>query len=552
MADFPTEAKYMRVKNYNDKVLARHTTRISPFNGARFGPGSIDRILFNVPSETGMEIDMDTLMLHFNADISFTGNDAGNTSYDIAFNNSIESVIQTLRIRKGTSFLLEDITRYNYVESLFMNYLSKDFNDCVGKACLGIGPYYSRVIRATAANNAVYNTNVAGANNKTRNYCVPFRLSGISNYSGLISTSLIDSVCAFQIEVELAPAADAITINNVATGAPAAVASYELTNCYITYDVVRMAPEYHQQLQASIQRGIPLQIPYKTWRTSMYNLPVNGSMHTFNINDTVKSLNAIFIGFFRQREQSKFMVAGKDRKHKPSTLKSAQLQLGSFYYPLQPMDTTLEASQAFLELQKALGLAHVRSEQTGPFAFDGGIYSKPGLNQLSNLQSGFKVEVPAADGNGIAAAVHKGPSLVYNEFGVAINDSIFGNAQRAANAAAIDIFMNVNESHDAVVATTTANVSSTGPNRFERFYSSALQGPCTEFMIGFNLRKVLDAVEGEIVGTDIQSSGSGLMTLRLEMTGDLPASEGPYNIVIASLYDAVLEIQSNQQTFRVE
>jgi hypothetical protein len=428
-----------------------------------------------------------------------------------------------------------------------MNYLSQDFNACVGKACLGIGPYNSRVIRTTSvADGAVYNTNVQGENNRTRNYCVPFRLSGISNYSGLISTSLIDSVCAFQFEIELAPAADAMTVNRTDNGNPVAVASYTLSNCYITYDVVRMAPEYHQQLQASIQRGIPLQIPYKTWRTSMYNLPVNGSMHTFNINDTVKSLNAIFVGFFRQREQSKLMVAGKDRKHKPSTLKSAQLQLGSFYYPLQPMDTTLEASQAFLELQKALGLAYVRSEQTGPFSFDGGLYSKPGLNQLSNIQVGYSVNNGA---NEVAANTNVAPAVVFNEFGIALNQNVIGNAAKAANSAANTSYIRVNEAHDAIDAD---NLSVRVPTSVQQFYSGALQGPCTEFLIGFNLRKVLDAVEGEIVGTDIQSSGSGLMTLRLEMTGDLPATEGPYNIVIASLYDAVLEIQSNQQTFRVE
>lgn len=536
MTDFPTEAKYMRVKNYNDKVLARHTTRISPFNGAKFGPSQVDRLLFNIPSETGMEIDMDTLMFHFNAKIqvSTTG------TYDVAFCNSMESVIQSLRIRKGTSFLLEDIQRYNYLDSMFMNYMSDDYNKCVGSAVMGIQPYQNR-----------YSTIVSGAGDQlaestARNYCIPFRLSGISNYSGLISTSLIDSVCAFQFEIELAPARDAIQVNNTTTGAAPATASYELNECYITYDIVRMAPEYHQQLQASIQRGIPLQIPYKTWRTSLYNLPVTGTMHTFNINDTVKSLNSIFIGFFKQGEQGYTSIPGKDRKHKPPQLKTIQLQLGSFYYPLQPMDCQLESAQSFLELQKALGLTYVRSEYTGPFGFEGRYYTKNGINQVTDLGTGVSYAVPEI-ANNTAADVNKGGlTVLKSDTGIALNDGgIVGNIANATGAAIPAA--NGSVTWNAGTFTKSANVSATS---IQRFYQQCCQGPHTEYLIGFNLRKVLDAVEGEIVGTDIQSSGSGLMTLRIELNN--AEATGPYNIVIASLYDAVLEIQSNQQTFRVE
>ena len=455
MADFPTEAKYMRVKNYNDKVLARHTTRISPFNGSTFGPTSIDRILFNIPSETGMEIDMDTLMLHFSARIKVSA-PAG--TYDAAFCNSIESVIGNLRIRKGSSFLLEDIQRYGYLESMFMNYLSKDYNECVGQAVLGIGPYYTRMqsVVASAAADAGFTT--------SRKYCVPFRLSGISNYSGLISTSMIDSVSAFQIEIELAPANDACQINLQTTGAPPTTATYEISSCYLTYDVVRMAPEYHQQLQSSIQRGIPLQIPYKTWRTSMYSLPAGQqTLHVFNINDTVKSLNSVFIAFFKQREQSTFMVPGKDRKHKPPTLVDAQLQLGSFYYPLQPMDCEGNAPQAFLELQKALGLTHVRSEYTGPFGFDGRNFVGNHLNQLQNLETGVVCTVPAqtpgaAGGAAAPAVTVNAPVVQFSDNGSAVNGFVITGSKPQVNAGgnannAITGSVVVNANHSAITVT---------------------------------------------------------------------------------------------------
>ena len=521
MADFPTEAKYMRVKNYNDKVLARHTTRISPFNGSEFGPAKIDRILYNIPSETGMEIDMDTLMFHFDA-IPVVGAGAAGT-HDYYFNNSIESVIQTLRIRKGTSFLLEDIQRYNYLDSMFMNYVADDFNKTVGKACMGIGSAYDRI------RNHRETDSLTSALAK-RNYSIPLRLSGISNYSGLISTSLIDSVCAFQIEIELAPANQCMQAYASAlaaaagSGVPDATATYILSNCYMTYDVVRMAPEYHQQLQASIQRGIPLQIPYKTWRTSLYSLQANTASVTYNINDTVKSLNAVFVAFFDANEQGKLSIAGRDRKHFPTNLKSAQLQLGSFYYPLQPLDCQNKASQVFLELQKALGLTYVRGEYTGPFGFDGSEFVGPAYGTTFDLLTGMIGTAPVVrTSNGVPI------SAVYGRDGIEFATNEYALV-RQADAGAL-------ENDDIPLVA--------------RFQREACQG-CSEFMIGFNLRKVLDAVEGEIVGTDIQSSGSGLMTLRLEFSGEGNSGTKQYNVVVASLYDAVLEIQSNQQTFRVE
>lgn len=526
MAEFPTEAKYMRIKNYNDKVLARHTTRISPFNGSRFGPAAIDRILFNIPSEAGMEIDMDTLMFHFDAQIDLGADLAANTTARVMFLNSIESVIQTLRIRKGTSFLIEDIQRYNYLDSMFMNYLSDDYNKCVGNAMMGIGPVTDRFTQIPAGSRL----------NTKKNYCIPFRLSGISNYSGLVSTSLIDQVSAFQFEIELAPAADAIQVNrdDIAAGTVAdfgksiPTSTYILSNCYLSYDLVRMSPDYHAQLQSSINRGIPLQIPYKTWRTSMYSIDGTNTTFTLNINDTVKSLNSVFVAFFRQDEQGKLTISGKDRKHKPDNLKTVQLQLGSFYYPLQPCDCTLQATQAFLELQKALGLAFVRSEYNGPYGFEGKYYSQTYPNTSANLLTP----------NGFAADQ---PTALLNPFGVAYTAPI-GPADGVAYKTNYD---GVGHQGGGNIAHNAANIT-----RAPRFATEAGGSPCTEFLIGFNMRKVLDATEGEIVGTDIQSSGSGLMTLRLEFNTGGPGVA--YNIVVASLYDAVLEIQSNQQAFRVE
>lgn len=510
----------MKIRNYNDKVLARHTTKVTPFNGGEFGPTKVDRILWNIPSETGMEIDMDTLMIHFDVTI-VAGTGAANT-HDYYFNNSIESIIQALRIRKGTSFLLEDIQRYNYLDSMFMNYVADDYNKCVGAALMGIGTAYDRIRnhRSTPTN---FNSALA-----VRNYSVPLRLSGISQYSGLISTSLIDSVAAFQIEIELAPANQCLQAYNrgsaqaAGLGTPDLTATYTLTSCYITYDLVRMAPEYHAQLQSSISRGVPLQIPYKTWRTSLYTLAANTPSIVYNINDTVKSLNAVYVAFFDTNEQGKIMIPGRDRKHFPTNLKTAQLQLGSFYYPLQPMDCKNGASQVFLEVQKAMGLTFVRSEYTGPYGFNGYEFTQPAADRQFDLTVGFTDAQPVAQTVGGVNTV-----APYGRVGVEFVDNTYSLLEQGDDT-------QLEDADTGVVA---------------RFLREGVQNPC-EFMLAFNLRKVLDVAEGEIVGTDIQSSGSGLMSLRLEFEGNSGGKS--YQVLVASLYDAVLEIQSNQQTFRVE
>jgi len=597
MADFPTEAKYMRVKNYNDKVLARNTTRISPFNGSIFGPRGVDRLLFNVPSETGLEIDMDTLMFHFRARIRTTVNVADNT-HDLYFCNSIESIIQNLRIRKGTSFLLEDLQRYNYLDSMFMNYVSKDYNECVGAATMGIGSSEERkknhlFSTPTIENDAV--TYSAGQNSAYKQYCVPFRLSGISNYSGLISTSLIDSVSAFQFEIELAPAIDCLVAYRLAAGdVGTALATsevfYEIDKCYLSYDVVRMAPEYHQQLQASVQRGIPLQIPYKTWRTSLYTLPALTSSIVYNINDTVKSLNAVFVGFFRTEEQGKLNVSGKDRKHWPTNLKTAQLQLGSMYYPLQPMDCQEGAPQVFLELQKSLGLSFVRSEQTGPFSYAGRNFW-PGTNPTVPINQRLEATINTIQAGANAGAQKTATDTILRTSGgsqVVTDANGFSGERSQGNFTFVPYPIAAGNNPDGAVflsdfsrvvsQSTTAAGGANGDacafidpaivaganalggavrNDGVRYMRETACGSNCEFMLGFNMRKVLDAVEGEIVGADIQSSGSGLMSLRLEFgAADGGASTTPagvnYNVIVASLYDAVLEIQGNQQTFRVE
>lgn len=519
MSVYPSEAKYKRVENFNDKVMSRQTTKISPFNASIFGPKNVDRLLFNIPSEQNKSIDMDTLMVHWDAQLDVgTGNVY--TNFDTYFLNSIESVISALRIRKGTSFLLEDIRNYSYIDSLLMSYVNRAYNDAFGAACMGIGSSNERILlHPSLANNL----------SKVRSYVVPLRLSGISNYSGLIDSGLIDPVSCFQIEIELTPASDALVSYGINTGAnlgvPNTNANYYLNNCYLTYDTVTMVPEYYNAVQQTISRGIPLQIPYKTFRSSIYNLPASTPSIVYNINDSVKSLNSIIVGFFKQDEQGRFNVSGKDRKHWIPTLKTAQLQLGSQYYPLQPLSCNNGAPQCFIELQKALGLSFLRSENSGPFSFKGFDFSTASYGNTFDLLTGFVANTPVPQ---------------FTSGNTSINSYTVGAKMTAGYGKCV-------RANDADFGDPTNPLTN---NDGVRFMREVACGNACEGMIGFNLKKVLDISEGDIVGSDVASSGSGLMSLRLDFDGNSGANT--YNVIIVSLYDAVLEIQSNSQSFRIE
>ena len=85
------------------------------------------------------------------------------------------------------------------------------------------------------------------------------------------------------------------------------------------------------------------------------------------------------------------------------------------------MDCEGNAPQAFLELQKALGLTHVRSEYTGPFGFDGRNFVGNHLNQLQNLETGVVCTVPARTPGAVGGAA--APAVTVNAPVVQFSDN---------------------------------------------------------------------------------------------------------------------------------
>lgn len=501
--------KFFKIKSF-DNIVDRKTVKLSPNNGSVFSTTSgIDRLIFNIPVSNNYCLDTRTVYIHFDA-ILDQGTGATWAQNDIYFNNSIESVINQVIIRRSTGGeILEDIRNYNYCESLLMNYVSETHNRTVGRMCMGIGDAYFR--------KSLHPQSGTTTSSVSRGYTIPLRLSGISNVDTYIPLQVLDNVCAFQVEIILAKPNEAISAYNIAAvgtvGNELANASYTLRNVFMSYDIVQMDQMYMDGLNSALLSGQPLEIPYKTWKSSTFNIPSTGTSFSFNLNDSLKSINALFIGFWKT-EELKLNMAGKDRLHFPTNLTSWQLQLGNQYIPQQPCSTT-NGSQCFTELCKALGELSF-NEYASVFDFNGETYTQAEYGNTFALKTGFT--------NGTPLAVTKNGVSVFDGYaeGPKFNDALTQIVKQADGGA--------------------LTAAATGI----RYLREVCNANPSNFCIGINLKKLLSSHNGEIVGSSLLD-GNGIMTLRLEFSANPGDS---YNMIVFTQHDAVLEVNANQQVFK--
>jgi hypothetical protein len=505
--------KFFKIKSF-DNIIDRKTVKLSPNNGSVFSTTSgIDRIVFNIPVSNNYCLDTRTIYIHFDASLDL-GTGATWANNDIYFNNSIESIINQVLIRRSTGGeILEDIRNYNYCESLLMNYVSETHNRTVGRMCMGIGDANFRI--------SLHPQSGASTSSVARGYTIPIRLSGISNVDTYIPLQILDNIVAFQVEIILARPNEAISAYNISAvasvGNTIENATYTLRNVFMSYDIVQMDQLYMDGLNSALLSGQPLEIPYKTWKSSTFNIPSTGTNFSFNLNDSLKSINALFIGFWKT-EELKLNMAGKDRLHFPTNLTSWQLQLGNQYVPQQPC-STVNTSQCFTELCKALGELTF-NEYSSVFDFNGETYSQAEYGNTFALKSGFTAATPSAvtkNGVSIFAA--------YPTDGVKMNDGLTQVVKQSTGAAL------------------AAGDLVTGGVRYLR---EACNANPSNFCIGINLKKLLSSHNGEIVGSSLLD-GNGIMTLRLEFSAN-PGDT--YNMIVFTQHDAVLEVNANQQIFK--
>lgn len=513
--------KFFKIKSF-DNIIDRKTVKLSPNNGSTFGSNSIDRIIFNIPVSNNYCIDTRTIYIHFDATLEMgTGTTWANN--DIYFNNSIESIINQVLIRRSTGGeILEDIRNYNYCESLLMNYVSETHNRTIGRQNMGIGDVYFR--------KSLHPQSGTSTSSVARGYSIPLRLSGISNVDTYIPLQILDNVCAFQFEIILGRVEECVTAYRAQLTAGVDVGktiansnvNYTLKNVYMSYDIIQMDQLYMDGLNSALLSGQPLELPYKTWRSSTFNISSTGTNFSFNLNDSLKSINALFIGFWKANEL-RINVSGKDRLHLPKNLKSWQLQLGNQYVPQQPCDV-INSSQCFIELCKALGELSL-NEYSSVFDFDGETYTTPVLGNTFDLSGvnnagGFENNSPATvTKNGVTTFLNYAPGgggiKMSTDLSQLVNRTDGGN-YAGSDAVAI------------------------------RFMRECVNSTPSNFCIGINLKKLLSSHNGEIVGSSLLD-GNGIMTLRLEFSAD-PGDT--YNMIVFTQHDAVLEVNANQQIFK--
>ncbi len=512
--------KFFKIKSF-DNIIDRKTVKLSPNNGSTFGSNTIDRVIFNIPVSNNYCLDTRTIYIHFDAVLDM-GTGATWADNDIYFNNSIESIINQVLIRRSTGGeILEDIRNYNYCESLLMNYVSETHNRTIGKQSMGIGDVYFR--------RSLHPQDGTNTHSKARGYTIPLRLSGISNVDTYIPLQILDNVCAFQFEIILGRVDECVSAYVATTATAANVGkpltssvNYSLKNVFMTYDIIQMDQMYMDGLNSALLSGQPLELPYKTWKSSTFNIPITGTNFSFNLNDSLKSINALFIGFWKANEL-KINVSGKDRLHFPKNLKSWQLQLGNQYVPQQPCDV-INSSQCFTELCKALGELSI-NEYSSVFDFDGETYNSAVYGNTFDLsgvagEGGFANNTPTTiTKNGVSQFLNYAPGA----------DGI-----------------KLSSDSSSLVKRTDGTAYAGNGDVALRFMRECVNSNPSNFCIGINLKKLLSANNGEIVGSSLLD-GNGIMTLRLEFSNN---PDSVYNMIVFTQHDAVLEVNANQQIFK--
>lgn len=519
--------KFFKIKSF-DNIIDRKTVKLSPNNGSTFGSNSIDRVIFNIPVSNNYCLDTRTIYIHFDAGIDIGSTSDWAANFDAYFNNSIESIINQVLIRRSTGGeILEDIRNYNYCESLLMNYVSETHNRTFGRANMGIGNSLFR--------RSLHPQDGSKTSSVFRGYTIPLRLSGISNVDTYIPLQILDNVCAFQFEIILGRIEECLTVYNAGStvadiGKPLTTSiSYTLKNVFMTYDIIQMDQMYMDGLNSALLSGQPLEIPYKTWKSSTFNIPSTGTNFSFNLNDSLKSINALFIGFWRA-DELRINVSGKDRLHFPKNLKSWQLQLGNQYVPQQPCDV-INSSQCFIELCKALGEMSL-NEYSSVFDFNGETYSTAEYGNTFQLNGTVKTTNDTASVGGFdvskpAALLEKG-------------QTVFSPYTTHAGG------IRMKSDYSALIQYASTSAFGGLEADAKRFMRECVNANPSNFCIGINLKKLLSSESGQIIGSSLLD-GNGIMTLRLEFSND---PDNVYNMIVFTQHDAVLEVNANQQIFK--
>ena len=460
----PNSLKLINASEVSDVVVNRRNTTIYPTGGQQYeasaNGGNV--IEFKIPVSSNESVDMSTFFMHFNFFIKGKAN--GETCY---VEDSIESIFDEVSVFVGNSGQeLERIRGYNRLESALNNYISDSYVKSIGGSM-----FYAGLTRDERI--ALYSS--ASANGSTVQASVPLRLCGSASPSFIMPSAIFGQSSFLIIRIRLASPRSclvvytegAVTVTNAAvTAADRTVASlattYQLENVRASFDMIQTSQEYQNQMSQFLSSS-SLVYPVKTWDVDFRTISSTSLSFAENLSYNYKDIEAIFFWFNLESELNSYAFAGEDRLHVPPNIQSLQLTINGSKVPSVPIDLTGGATEALCHTLVALGALHI-GESVGPFNFEHIVSSFNAVN------TNAAITIP-----------------MYNQVG--------SNRHYGRNKTSVSQVL------DFPVNATSDDKPTLNPY--------ARDTTPSYFLVGLNMRKLLDLPDGELSGLNLQNtSGS--------------------------------------------
>jgi len=519
MSQIPRSLQLLNASEVSNVVVSRENTTIYPTGGQDYpsgvnGGGVIE---FKVPVSSNKSIDMSTFFIHFNAQIT----NKANPSF-VYFEDSIESVIDEVTIYVGNGGQeIERIRGYNRLESCLNYYVNNGFINSFGGSAMAAGLTVEER-KSLWMNNTNGYTDTSGA---VVQCSVPLRLSGVCNPSFIMPSAVFGQSNFLIIRIRLnRPSACLLsyTLTEVTNSAgviaggvrsEATTAQYTLSNVRASFDFIQTTQDYQNQINQFLASN-NLVYPVKTWDVDFRAIPAGQTTFVENLSYNYRDIEAIFFWFNLQTELNSFVHHGEDRLHVPSlaafgaeVISSLQLTINGSKVPSQPIDLRFGASEGFAHLLSALGVLHT-GEQMGPFNFEK-------LQSMLIAYSASSAESRVCYSSTTANRYYGRNKSVAQSNGLTLGS---GNLSTS------------NIKHDTTATIVDTITPETNPYLNDNTPSY--------FLIGINLRKLLDLPEGQLSGLNL-SSTSGSIGYDLRFT---QSTTNAYSMGVAVLHNRFISL----------
>jgi hypothetical protein len=516
----PNSLKLINAAEVSNVVVSRENTTIYPTGGQEYLSGSagLNVIEFKIPVASNKSVDMSTFFMHFNAVI----NKASATDYAY-FEDSIESVIDEIVVYIGNSGQeIERIRNYNRLESAMNYYISDNFTKSVGSSMMACG--LSRDERLRLNNSFTAASGVPSGSNANQ-YSVPLRLCGVANPNFIMPSQIFGQSNFLIVRVRLAPPSQCLLAYELTTSAPAmgdntgnlsggdytaTSATYTLSNVRASFDMVQTSQDYQNQM-ASFLASSSLVYPVKTWDVDVRRIagasPNGPTTFTENLSYNYRDIESIFFWFNLTSELGNFAKAGEDRLRVPQNISSLQLTINGQKVPSVPIDLSGGASEALCHTLVALGALHI-AEEVGPFSFE----------KLNSYMFGTKTTGDVSNLGYIQQT---------------------GNQHYGREISGFGLTNSTNPLRRPVLGSTLAEATVANTDYFNPWKSDSTP---SYFLIGLNMRKLLDLPEGELSGLNLQNT-SGSLGYEIKFSGN--GNQAEYSMSVAVCHNRFIELSGS-------